>query len=94
MPRSGLARLGGVCSLVGGVDASDSPDEPAVEGLPSTESFLTADFFLAGTPSGHVHCTKKLLGHQQPLEGSSYISLAVRTAHAIWLRLITLYVVS
>lgn len=53
--KSTGGRLGGVCSLVGGVDPSDIPDDPAVEGLPSAESFLATDFFLAGTPSGHVH---------------------------------------
>jgi len=57
-PMSVLDRLGGVCSRVGGVDASDRPEEPAVEGLPSTESFLTTGFFRAGTPSGHVHCAQ------------------------------------
>lgn len=48
-------RLGGVCSLVGGVDASERPEEPAVEGLPSIESFLGVPFLRMGTPSGHVH---------------------------------------
>lgn len=55
-----LDRLGGVCSRVGGVDASDRPEDPAVEGLPSPESFLTTDFFRAGTPSGHVHYRKSV----------------------------------
>lgn len=48
-------RLGGVCSLVGGVDASESPEDPAVEGLPSIEPFLAVPFLRTGTPSGHVH---------------------------------------
>ena len=47
-----MARLGGVGSLVGGVELVD---EPAVEGRASVESFLVTLFFLAGTPSGHVH---------------------------------------
>jgi hypothetical protein len=54
-PTSTGALLGGLGSLVGGVDPSDSPEDPAVEGLPSPESFLVADFLRAGTPSGHVH---------------------------------------
>ena len=47
--------LGGVLSLVGGVEPSDT-DEVAVEGLPSNESFREVPFFLgAGAPSGQVH---------------------------------------
>jgi hypothetical protein len=53
-PKSTGARLGGVWSRVGGVDDSDGPDDPAVDGR-STESFRVVDFFRAGTPSGHVH---------------------------------------
>lgn len=49
-----VARRGGVLSRVGGVELSESPDEPAVEGRVSGTSFF-ADFFRAGTPSGHVH---------------------------------------
>lgn len=48
-------RRGGVSSLAGGVDASDKPDDPAVDGLPSTSSRLTTLFLRAGTPSGHEH---------------------------------------
>lgn len=50
--------LGGLCSLVGGVEDSDKPDEPAVDGLPSksTESLFAAAFLRTGTPSGHEHC--------------------------------------
>ena len=48
--------MGGVLSRVGGVEASDKPDEPAVDGLPSTVSTLLDVLFLrCGTPSGHVH---------------------------------------
>jgi hypothetical protein len=48
-------RRGGVSSLAGGVDASDKPEDPAVDGLPSTSSLLTTLFLRAGTPSGHEH---------------------------------------
>ena len=48
-----------MASRVGGVEASDIPEDPAVEGL-SPGSFLGADFFLAGTPSGHVHYTTEV----------------------------------
>jgi hypothetical protein len=44
-----------VLSRVGGVEVSDNPDESAVDGRPSTLSFRGVLFFLAGTPSGHVH---------------------------------------
>jgi hypothetical protein len=59
--KSALDLLGGECSRVGGVDASDSPDEPAVDGRASTEgaSFFTFDFLRAGTPSGQVHCKEQ-----------------------------------
>lgn len=52
---SSCGRLVGVCSLVGGVDASERPEDPAVEGLPSIESFLVVPFLRTGIPSGHVH---------------------------------------
>lgn len=55
-PKSTLSRLEGVCSLVGGVDPSDKPEDPAVDGRPSSESFLTVDFFRVGADSGQVHC--------------------------------------
>lgn len=48
----------GVASRVGGVDCSDIPEEPAVEGLvisPDSRVFLLAERFRVGTPSGQVH---------------------------------------
>ena len=51
-PTSTLARLGGVCSRVEGVDPLE---DPAVEGLPSLDPFLPSIFFREGTPSGQVH---------------------------------------
>jgi hypothetical protein len=48
-------RLGGVISLAGGVEASDKPDDPAVEGLPSGSSLRTTFFLREGTPSGQEH---------------------------------------
>ncbi len=67
-PISAGSRRGGVWFRVGGVDASDTPDEPAVEGLVSIIgdsigvdgwdddwSLRGAGFFRVGTPSGHVH---------------------------------------
>ena len=53
---SSCGRLG-ECSLVEGVgDASERPEDPALEGLPpSIESLLAAPFLRGGTPSGHVH---------------------------------------
>jgi hypothetical protein len=59
---STVARLGGVRSLVGGVDPSDKPDDPAVDGRPSPESFVT-DLFRAGTPSGQVHCRSRSVNY-------------------------------
>jgi len=61
---SELVRLGGVRSLVGGVDPSDKPEDPAVDGRPSPASFLTTDFF-RGAPSGQVH--------YQPLSGNHFM---------------------
>jgi hypothetical protein len=58
-----IASLLGVASRVGGVDCSDRPDEPAVEGLGiSTDSrvFLLAERFRDGMPSGQVHYTRAL----------------------------------
>lgn len=49
-------RRGGVSSRPGGVDASERPDEPAVDGRPSTSSRREMLFLRAGTPSGHEHC--------------------------------------
>lgn len=92
-PKSTGARLGGVWSLVGGVELSDSPDEPAVDGLPSAESFLLVDFFRAGAPSGHVHfeqARSQYIGSARSIGELAYISLAVCTTHAIRFRLITL----
>jgi hypothetical protein len=60
---STLVRLVGVCSLVGGADPSDRPEDPAVDGRPSKESFLATDFFRAGAPSGQVHCRPLSAGH-------------------------------
>jgi len=57
---SSCDRLGGVCSLVGGVDVSEGPEDPAVEGLPS-RSFLTVPFLRTGAPSGHVHLRHGIL---------------------------------
>lgn len=47
-----------MCSLVGGVDDSDIPDDPAVDGLSSRsrESFRAPLFLRVGTPSGQEHC--------------------------------------
>lgn len=91
-PMSTVALLGGVCSLVGGVDPSDRPEDPSVDGRPS-ESLLLSDFLRAGTPSGHVHCQnccQKMIS--STLYINSYISLAMCAPHAVWLRLVTLYV--
>jgi hypothetical protein len=60
---STLVRLDGVCSLVGGADPSDKPEDPAVDGRPSTEVFLLTDFFRVGAPSGQVHCRPLSAGH-------------------------------
>lgn len=54
------SRLGGVSCLAGGVEVSDTPDDPAVDGLVSNPvstagSLRGAGFLRAGTPSGHVH---------------------------------------
>ncbi len=49
-------RRGGVSSRPGGVDASERPEEPAVDGRPSTSSRREMLFLRAGTPSGHEHC--------------------------------------
>lgn len=56
---SAWLRRGGVSSLAGGVDASDNPEDPAVEGRPSPSSLLATLFLRAGTPSGHEHWRKK-----------------------------------
>lgn len=59
--------MGGVLSRVGGVEPSDNPDEPAVDGLPSTVSTLLDVLFLrCGTPSGHVHL-KIMIDEYSPL---------------------------
>ena len=62
MLKSAGCRRGGVCSLVGGVDDSDRPDdsfmESLIEGLLSAGSRLL--FFLReGTASGHTHCRSR-----------------------------------
>ncbi len=61
----GSSFAGGVRFRIGGVDRSDT-DEPAVDGLASNtgdsalcESLLTEGFFRAGTPSGHLHCSRE-----------------------------------
>lgn len=53
--KSTWFRRGGVISLAGGVEASDNPDDPAVEGLLSESSLRTTLFFRVGTPSGQEH---------------------------------------
>jgi len=53
--KSTWFRRGGVISLAGGVEASDNPDDPAVEGLLSGSSLRTILFLRAGTPSGQEH---------------------------------------
>lgn len=53
--RSTWFRRGGVISLAGGVEASDNPDEPAVEGLLSGSSLRATLFLRVGTPSGQEH---------------------------------------
>lgn len=89
----GPARLGGLLSLTGGVDASDTPEEPAVEGRPSlsSPSFREVDFLRAGTPSGQVHWFGKNW-LQRPLgqKHLTHVSLPVRTPHAVWFGLIAL----
>jgi hypothetical protein len=53
--KSTWFRRGGVISLAGGVEASDNPDDPAVEGLLSGSSLRTTLFLRIGTPSGQEH---------------------------------------
>lgn len=82
---------GGVWSLVGGVELSERPDEPAVDGLPSVDSFFTEDFFRAGTPSGHVHCNRgRWSGSAGGTWKGAHVSLAVGAPHAVRLRLVAL----
>lgn len=54
----------GECVRGGGVDMSERPDEPAVEGRTSTGDSdclvsLLDGLFRVGTTSGHVHCVRK-----------------------------------
>jgi len=53
--KSTWFRRGGVISLAGGVEASDNPDDPAVEGLLSGSSLRAILFLRVGTPSGQEH---------------------------------------
>lgn len=53
--KSTWFRRGGVISLAGGVEASDNPDDPAVEGLLSGSSLRTTLFLRVGRPSGQEH---------------------------------------
>jgi hypothetical protein len=53
--KSSWFRRGGVISLAGGVEASDNPDDPAVEGLLSGSSLRATLFLRVGTPSGQEH---------------------------------------
>ena len=58
---TGSLRLGGVGPRVGGEAASETPEEPAVEGRVSALStgeggvLRGAGFLRVGTPSGQVH---------------------------------------
>lgn len=52
--KSTSFRLDGEWSLSGGVEASDTPEDPAVEGLASS-SRLAMLFLRTGTPSGQEH---------------------------------------
>lgn len=53
---------------MGGVAASDTPDDPAVEGRVSEPSMgdggsrFGVGFLRVGTPSGHVHWTRYVRG--------------------------------
>ena len=89
-PSSGRSRLGGVLSRVGGVEASDNPEDPAVEGRFSRAStFFGAFFFLCGTPSGQVHYQG---GKSQATaqDYNTYLSLAMNTTDTVGLGLVTL----
>ena len=87
MPISTVSpRRGGVGPRVGGVAASEIPDEPAVEGRvsrPSTGeggSLLGAGFLRVGTPSGQVHWTRRVVRHAR--DASSRVG---RTSRWPWL---------
>lgn len=59
IPISAGIKSGGVWLRVGGVEPSDTPEDPAVEGRPSNPStvgFRDDVLFELETPSGHVHC--------------------------------------
>lgn len=68
MPISRGSRFGGEGPRVGGVAASDTPDDPAVEGRVSEPSMgdggsrFGVGFLRVGTPSGHVHCARYVRG--------------------------------
>lgn len=78
-----------------GVDASDTPDEPAVDGRVSrpvsdAESRFCAGFFRDGTPSGQVHCRIAVRVWTVWRIHATYLTLPVCTAQTVGFRLVTL----
>lgn len=83
-----------------GVDASDTPDEPAVDGrvsrpVSAADSRFCVGLLRDGTPSGHVHCGEIVFRYWTVWRRyDAYLALSVSTAQTVGLRLVALRTVS